>query len=56
MKQLILSFPLLNVVHSRMPDGSSMEDCLKVMETVAKLGHKNRADKADKEKGFEFWI
>ena len=47
-------FPLLNVVHSRMPDGSSIEDCLKVMETVAKLGHKNRRDKADKEKSLKF--
>ena len=47
-------FPLLNVVHSRMPEGSSIEDCLKVMESVAKLGHKNRRDKADKEKSMKF--
>ncbi len=47
-------FPLLDVVHSRMPKGSSIEDCLKVMETVAKLGHKLRGDKADKEKALKF--
>lgn len=47
-------FPLFNVVHSRMPEGSSTEDTLKVMESVAKLGHKNRADKKDKEKELKF--
>ena len=38
-------FPLFNVVHSRMPDSATVEDTLKVMESVAKLAHKNRADK-----------
>ena len=38
-------FPLFNVVHSRMPDAATVEDTLKVMESVAKLAHKNRADK-----------
>ncbi len=47
-------FPLFNEVHSRMPDGATTEDTLKVMEAVAKLGHKNRADKRDKEKSIEF--
>ena len=47
-------FPLFNEVHSRMPDGSTTEDTLRVMEAVAKLGHKNRADKADKEKSLAF--
>lgn len=47
-------FPLFNIVHSRMPDGSTTEDCLKVMESVAKLGHKNRADRAAKEKELKF--
>ena len=42
-----LFFPRFNVVHSRMPDGSTTEDTLKVMENVAKLGHKLRADKAE---------
>ena len=47
-------FPLFNTVHSRMPDGSTTEDTLKIMEAVAKLGHKFRADKADKEKALTF--
>ena len=47
-------FPLFNEVHSRMPDGSTTEDTLRVMESVAKLGHKQRADKADKEKSLAF--
>ena len=45
-------FPLFNVIHSRMPDGSTTEDTLKVMEAVAKLGHKRRAD--EKEDGAPF--
>ena len=47
-------FPLFNEVHSRMPEGSTTEDTLRVMESVAKLGHKNRADKRDKEKSIAF--
>ena len=47
-------FPLFNVIHSRMPDGSTTEDTLKVMESVAKLGHKNRADKKEEEKKEKF--
>ena len=47
-------FPLFNVVHSRMPDGSTTEDTLKVMESVAKLGHKNRADKKEEERKLKF--
>ena len=46
-------FPLFLEVHSRMPKGSTTEDTLKIMESVAKLGHKTRADKLLKEKGFE---
>ena len=46
--------PLFNVVHLRMPQGSTTEDTLKVMETVAKLGHKNRADRLMKEKEIKF--
>jgi len=38
-------FPLFNIIHGQMPTGASTEDALKVMETVAKLGHKLRADK-----------
>ncbi len=47
-------FPLLTVVHSKMPKGATIEDSLKVMEAVAKLGHKLRADKAAKERELEF--
>ena len=47
-------FPLFNVIHSRMPEGSRTEDTLKVMESVAKLGHKLRADKLLDEKSLAF--
>jgi hypothetical protein len=47
-------FPLFNEVHSRMPEGSTTEDTLKVMESVAKLGHKQRADQLLKEKSMSF--
>ena len=47
-------FPVFNEVHSRMPAGSTTEDTLKIMESVAKLGHKARADKALKEKSLAF--
>lgn len=47
-------FPLFNEVHSRMPHGSTTEDTLKIMESVAKLGHKTRADKLLKEKSISF--
>ena len=47
-------FPLFNEVHSRMPEGSTTEDTLKVMESVAKLGHKQRADKLLEEKSITF--
>ena len=47
-------FPLFNEVHSRMPEGSTTEDTLKIMESVAKLGHKRRADKLLDEKSLAF--
>ena len=47
-------FPLFNVVHSRMPEGSRTEDTLKVMEAIAKLGHKTRADVAEKKRKEKF--
>lgn len=47
-------FPLFDVVFSRMPEGSKTEETLKVMESVAKLGHKLRADKKDEEKALKF--
>ena len=43
-------FPLFEVVSARMPDSASVEDTLKVMENVAKLGHKRRAEKKQNEK------
>ena len=47
-------FPLFNEVSSRMPEGATVEDTLKVMESVAKLGHKRRSDKLLKEKSLPF--
>ena len=47
-------FPLFNEVHSRMPEGSTSEDTLRVMGSVAKLGHKQRADKLMDEKSLAF--
>ena len=47
-------FPLFNIVHSRMPEGSRTEDTLKVMEAIAKLGHKTRADIAEKKRKEKF--
>ena len=46
--------PLFDAVYSRMPEGTRVEDCLKVMEAVAKLGHKKRADDAEEEKNLKF--
>ena len=45
-------FPLYEVVHSRMPEGSTTEDALKVMETVCKLAHKLREEKETDAFGF----
>lgn len=36
-------FPLFETVLDHMPEGSSIEDSLKVMESVCGLAHKNRA-------------
>ena len=47
-------FPLFNVIHSRMPDTATTEDTLKVMEAVAKLGHKQRSDKKNSVGPFGF--
>lgn len=43
-------FPRFEIVSKMMPEGSTTEDTLKVMENVAKLGHKLRADKAEKDR------
>ncbi len=48
-------FPLFDIVNAAMQRrNGSVEDTLKVMESVAKLGHKRRADKADEEKKLKF--
>ncbi len=39
---------LFDVVSNRMPD-ATIDECLKIMESVAKLAHKTRADKLKKE-------
>ena len=39
---------LYKIVEEKMPK-ASVEDCLKIMESVAKLAHKDRADKLKKE-------
>ena len=44
---------LFEVVSKRMPK-ASVEDCLKIMESVAKLAHKTRADKLKKEADARF--
>ena len=45
--------PLYRVVADQLPK-ATVEDKLKIMETVAKLGHKRRADKLLEEKSIEF--
>ena len=47
-------FPLFSIIDKRMPKSAATEDTLKVMENVAKLGHKTRADKLLKEKSISF--
>ena len=42
-----LFFPRFNIVRERMPDGSTTEDTLKVMENIAKLGHQLRGEKTE---------
>jgi hypothetical protein len=42
-------FPLFEIVNDRMPKQSKIEDVLKVMENVAKLAQKSRADNREKE-------
>jgi hypothetical protein len=42
-------FPLFTVVQDKMPKGSTCEDTLKCMEAVAKLAHKQRAEKREKD-------
>ena len=47
-------FPLFNIVNERMPEGATTKDALYVMESVAKLAHKLRADKKEDTAPFGF--
>ena len=47
-------FPLFNIVNERMPKGATTKDALCVMESVAKLAHKLRADKKEDSAPFGF--
>ena len=42
-------FPLYEIIKDRMSAKATTEDVLKVMENVAKLAHKFRADKREEE-------
>ena len=42
-------FPLFNIVNDQMPKGATTEDALHVMESIAKLAHKQRSDKREEE-------
>ena len=45
-------FPLFNIVRTRMPEGSTTEDTLKVMETVCGLAQKLRTEEEKTKFGF----
>lgn len=45
-------FPLFDIIHRNMPEGSKTEDTLKVMETVCSLAHKLRVEEANQPFGF----
>ena len=47
-------FPLFDVVMSKMPEGATVEDALKVMESVAKLAHKLRLEEEEESSKFGF--
>lgn len=48
-------FPLFDIVNAAMQlRNGSVEDTLKVMESIAKLAHKRRADKIEDEKNLKF--
>lgn len=46
-------YPLYQIIDARI-QGATVEDKLKIMENVAKLGHKLRKDKEDEKKALEF--
>ena len=45
-------FPLFDIVHRSMPENASVEDTLKVMESVCSLAHKLRASDDSQPFGF----
>jgi len=45
-------FPIFEIVRSRMPENSTTEDTLKVMETICTLAHKLRAENEKIKFGF----
>jgi len=45
-------FPLFDIVNHRMPPGSTIEDSLKVMETICTLAHKLRTEEEKIKFGF----
>ena len=45
-------FPLFDVVRNQMPVEATIEDTLKVMETICTLAHKLRAEEANQPFGF----
>ena len=46
-------FPLYEIISKQVKDGT-VEDKLKIMENVAKLGHKRRAEKLLEDKSTKF--
>ena len=47
-------FPLFETILDHMPEGSSIEDSLKVMESVCGLAHKNRVRNKEQSAPFGF--
>lgn len=47
-------FPLFDIIHMNMPEGSKTEDVLKVMESVCTLAHKIRLEEEEKSAPFGF--
>ena len=47
-------FPLFDIIHRNMPEGSKTEDSLKVMESVCNLAFKMRLEKEEASAPFGF--
>lgn len=47
-------FPLFDIVHRSMPENCTVEDSLKVMESVCTLAHKLRAEAEEQTAPFGF--